>query len=258
MRSLFLLVLGAIAVSGAAVPRTSQRIVGGSATTIDRYPFGAVVLFLSNGGFFRQHCGGSIINENAVLTAAHCLHRRRNDQFRIRVGSTQASSGGSVHAVNRLISHASFNHNTQDNDLAIMRTTTQINFLPGLVAAGTFAGSNYNVPDGASVWAIGWGAGRPNGPGSEQLRHVEIWTVNQAVCRARYQNIRMTVTDNMLCSGWLDVGGRDQCTGDSGGPLLHDNVVIGVSSWGQGCASAEYPGVNVRVSRYIDWIRTNA
>ncbi|KAG7310447.1 hypothetical protein JYU34_003228 [Plutella xylostella] len=258
MPSIFLFVLGAIVVAEAAVPRTSLRIVGGTTTTIDQYPFTANLLLLSNGGFFRQHCGGTVINENSVLTAAHCLYRRRPDQFRIRTGSTLASSGGNIQAVARFFSHSGFVHTTQDNDIAIMRTTNPIVLVPGLVAVGSLAGSNYNVPDGASVWAVGWGAGRLNGPGSEQLRHVEVWTVNQEVCKSRYQNIRRTVTDNMICSGHLDVGGRDQCTGDSGGPLLHENVVIGLSSWGQDCASAEYPGVNVRVSRYIDWIRSNA
>lgn len=55
-----------------AVPRTPQRIVGGSTTTIDKYPFAAVLLLASSGGFFRQHCGGTVINANSVLTAAHC------------------------------------------------------------------------------------------------------------------------------------------------------------------------------------------
>ncbi|XP_047999851.1 trypsin, alkaline C-like [Leguminivora glycinivorella] len=62
----------------------------------------------------------------------------------------------------------------------------------------------------------------------------------------------------MLCSGWLDVGGRDQCQGDSGGPLIHNGVVIGVCSWGEQCALPRYPGVNARVSRYTSWIQSNA
>jgi trypsin len=93
---------------------------------------------------------------------------------------------------------------------------------------------------------------------SEQLRHVQIWTVNQEVCSSRYAVILRTITDNMLCSGYLDVGGRDQCQGDSGGPLYHNRVVVGVCSWGYGCASARFPGVNARVSRFASWIVANA
>lgn len=62
------------------------------------------------------------------------------------------------------------------------------------------------------------------------------------------------VTDNMICSGWLDVGGRDQCQGDSGGPLIHNGVIVGLSSWGWDCASPVWPGVNTRVSSYTDWV----
>lgn len=68
----------------------------------------------------------------------------------------------------------------------------------------------------------------------------------------------MEITDNMLCSGWLDVGGRDQCHGDSGGPLLHNGIVVGVTSWGHECALARFPGVNVRVTCFVSWIQSNA
>ncbi|XP_026739106.1 trypsin, alkaline A-like [Trichoplusia ni] len=97
-----------------------------------------------------------------------------------------------------------------------------------------------------------------SGSGSQQLRHVQIWTVNQNICHQRYQTIRKSITANMLCSGWLDVGGRDQCQGDSGGPLFHNRVVVGVCSWGEECALARFPGVNVRVSRYASWIQNNS
>lgn len=96
------------------------------------------------------------------------------------------------------------------------------------------------------------------GSKSEQLRHVGIWTVNQNTCRSRYAPLGNSVTDNMVCSGWLNVGGRGQCSGDGGGPLLHNNVVVGVSSWGYLCGQANYPDVNTRVSRFTSWIQANA
>ncbi|XP_028159113.1 trypsin, alkaline C-like [Ostrinia furnacalis] len=66
-----------------------------------------------------------------------------------------------------------------------------------------------------------------------------------------------TITDNMLCSGILDVGGRDQCYGDSGGPVFHHGVQVGICSFGHECALGEFPGVNVRVSQFTDWISEN-
>ncbi|CAH2050755.1 unnamed protein product, partial [Iphiclides podalirius] len=153
--------------------------------------------------------------------------------------------------------HPSYNSRTQDNDIAVLRSASTFSFNNN-VRAGNIAGSNYNLGDNQVVWAIGWGATSAGGPASEQLRQVQIWTINQGVCRQRYATVGSAITDNMLCSGWLDVGGRDQCQGDSGGPLLHNNVIVGVCSWGRGCAQAFFPGVNARVSRFTSWIQSNA
>ncbi|KPI95066.1 PREDICTED: trypsin, alkaline C-like [Papilio xuthus] len=253
--TLLLLALGLAVV--AAVPRNPQRIVGGSTTNISRYPFGAALLYSWGGSNFRQACGGTILNNRSILTAGHCVWRDSANQWRIRVGSTNANSGGVVHNINRIIMHPNYNSRNLDNDIAILRSSSNFAFNNN-VRAGSIAGSNYNLADNQAVWAIGWGAIAFKGQSSEQLRHVQIWTVNQNVCRQRYATRGSTVTDNMLCSGWLDVGGRDQCQGDSGGPLIHNNVVVGVCSWGHECALAYFPGVNARVSRYTSWIQSNA
>ncbi|XP_072940406.1 trypsin, alkaline C-like [Epargyreus clarus] len=255
MYTLVVLALAITAVT--AVPTNPQRIVGGSTTTIQQYPFGAALLFSRTGANHRQSCGGTVLNNRSILSAAHCFIGDTINQWRIRVGSTNANSGGAVHNTNRILNHPNFNRVNLDNDVAILRSNTVFTF-SNVVRAGSIAGSNYNLGDNQVVWAIGWGAIRWQGPGSEQLRHVQIWTVNQGVCRTRYAELRRTITDNMLCSGWLDVGGRDQCQGDSGGPLLHNNVVVGVCSWGERCALARYPGVNARVSRYTSWIQSNS
>ncbi|XP_063390158.1 trypsin CFT-1-like [Cydia fagiglandana] len=254
------LLLGVV-VAVSALPRTeppSQRIVGGSVTTIENYPYHAGLLSTWDLNWFSQSCGGTILNNRSILTAAHCFwYYTAANRFRVRIGSTWANSGGVVHTVSQNILHPSFNRNTLDSDVAIVRLASVITF-NNQARAGSIAGANYNVADNQAVWATGWGATAFNGPASEQLRHVQIWTVNQSVCVARYNELRLVVTDNMLCSGWLDVGGRDQCQGDSGGPLIHNGVVVGVCSWGHQCAVARYPGVNARVSRFTAWITANA
>lgn len=93
---------------------------------------------------------------------------------------------------------------------------------------------------------------------SETLRHVQVWTINQNTCVERYNAIGRNINENMLCSGNINGGGRDQCQGDNGGPLYHNNVVIGIYSWAEFCGDARYPGVNTRLSQYSSWIQANA
>ncbi|XP_013133135.1 PREDICTED: trypsin, alkaline C-like [Papilio polytes] len=255
MRIILLALALCLAVATGA-PRNPQRIVGGSETTISEYPYGAGMLFSSVATTYWQACGGTILNNRAVLSAAHCFIYTSPINWRIRVGSSYRNSGGAVHNTNQIILHPEYNDFTYVNDIAILRASSNFVFNNN-VRAGSIAGPNYNLLDNQVVWAIGWGAISYRGPRSEQLRHVQIWTVNQATCRQRYAD-RREVTNNMLCSGWLDVGGRDQCQGDSGGPLIHNNVVVGVCSWGYECARAEHPGVNTRVSSYTSWIQSNA
>lgn len=95
---------------------------------------------------------------------------------------------------------------------------------------------------------------------SEQLRHVQIYTVNREVCRQRYLDsgkIDSNVSDNMICAGLLDVGGKDACGGDSGGPMYYGEnprMLVGIISWGEDCGDAVLPGVSVAISSYTDWI----
>ncbi|KOB66887.1 Trypsin, partial [Operophtera brumata] len=217
-----------------------------------RYPTIASLLYSWNLSAYWQACGGTVINTRSILTAAHC------PLWRVRVGSTFANSGGVVHNLASVIIHPSYNSWTMDNDVAILRTATVIGYVNNAVQPASIAGANYNLGDNQVVWAAGWGTTSSGGAASETLRHVQIWTVNQNTCAQRYASGGATITANMLCSGWLDVGGRDQCQGDSGGPLYHNNIVVGVCSWGFGCAQAFYPGVNARVSRYTAWVQANA
>ncbi|XP_023935759.1 trypsin, alkaline A-like [Bicyclus anynana] len=258
MRAIFVLLTVGLAAVAASPTRNAERIVGGSITNIGTYPMAVALIRSATGsGTFSQACGGSILNNRSVLTAAHCIHGVQTNRWRSRVGSTNANSGGVVHHSHQFIHHPQYVRATADNDVSIIRLSSHISFNNN-VRAGSIAGPNLHTPDGASVWAIGWGRTSSGGSSSEQLRHVQIWVVNQTVCRNNYQRIRRTITDNMLCSGWINVGGRDQCQGDSGGPLFHNNVIVGVCSWGEGCALPDFPGVNVRVSRVSNWIRNNA
>ncbi|XP_075982468.1 trypsin, alkaline C-like [Anticarsia gemmatalis] len=249
MRVFMLLAVCYAAVS--AVPFNSQRIVGGEVTTIDNYPSMVVILQGWDSVNFHQLCGGTILNQRSILTAAHCFRPLTVSIYRARVGSTFAHSGGTLHAASSLIIHPDYR---TDHDIALMHTASPIVY-SDVVQPAPIAGPNYQLLGDEEVWATGWGAIYETGPVSEELRHVQFWTIDQDICRGRYSD---DLGDNYLCVGWLDVGGRDQCHGDSGGPVYHHGVVVGVSHGGIGCASPIYPGLNMRVSYYSNWIQANA
>ncbi|CAH0592702.1 unnamed protein product [Chrysodeixis includens] len=239
-----------------AAPSNPNRIVGGSTVNISSYPSLVSLLRAHDWTNYRQNCGGIILNNRAILTAAHCTVGDAPNRWRVRVGSSLANSGGVVHNAATIINHPSYGQggHMYNNDIAILRISSNIAFNNNARAA-SIAGSNYIVPDNAVVWTTGWGTTAFGGPLSEQLRHVQVWAVNQNVCNSRYGG---TITANMLCAGWLDVGGRDACQNDSGGPLYHSGVVVGVVSFGTGCGDPRFPGVYARVSRYTSWIQSNA
>ncbi|XP_063620670.1 trypsin, alkaline C-like [Cydia splendana] len=263
------LVLFALLGLAAAAHKNPQRIVGGTPTAVDQYPYMSNMQYHLWNMFWEQWCGGSLINSRSVLSAAHCYEGDRADQWRVRLGTSQASSGGTEHQVSQLNLHAGYNRNTLENDIAIIHLANPATF-SNTVAVVSIGGPNYNLPDGTPVTTIGWGALSSGGSYPEQLQHVEINIISQDFCSAQYAWLKTQpgfqnwpdITDNMLCAGIQHYGGKDACQGDSGGPLVHPadptDVQVGIVSWGYGCAHQDFPGVNVRVSKYTDWIVANA
>ncbi|KAJ8735779.1 hypothetical protein PYW07_007399 [Mythimna separata] len=182
MQVLVVLSLSLIAVS--AVPANPQRIVGGALTTVDQYPTIAALLYSYFGTSYSQACGGTIITHRAILTAGHCPSGDSILKWRVRVGSSFANSGGLVHTVIGIFVHPNYNPRTIDNDVAILRTTATIVF-GSVVQPAPIAGVNYNLRDNDTVIAAGWGTTSSGGYPSEQLRHVQLWVINQSICRSR-------------------------------------------------------------------------
>ncbi|XP_026319404.1 trypsin, alkaline C-like, partial [Hyposmocoma kahamanoa] len=185
------------------------------------------------------------------------------NRFRIRVGSSFANSGGVVHYVYQYSNHPDFRWIDMDNNISIIRTATIIDFVINAVQPATLADSNYIIGDNIPVLVSGWNHLNNDGSVSEQLHHTFLWTVNQQLCQLNYQELGFSITQNMICAGWLDVGGRGQCTGDSGSPLIHHNqnintyVVLAITSYNHYCGHSRYFGINTRVSNYISWIGNN-
>ncbi|XP_069362520.1 trypsin CFT-1-like [Maniola hyperantus] len=190
------------------------------------------------------------------MTATYCFIGNNifPTNFRVRVGSINANSTGILHIVAQMIAHPNYNSWNQDNNIGILRTSTIITYNAN-VRPLPIAGPNYILADYQTVIAIGWGRTTATGVTSEQLRQVEIMTVNQGRCQDIYGV--SFVTPNMLCAGW-PTGGRGSCIADTGSPLIHNKVAVGVTSFTIGCGDANFPAIYTRVSRYTQWIQTNA
>ncbi|VVC99575.1 unnamed protein product [Leptidea sinapis] len=263
MASRLIPILLLCSVIGTAFGKT--RIVGGQETSIERYPSIVQVDFYSIWtATWSQSCAGNIINSIFVLCAAHCFEGTLALAIyrRIRAGSTDRNTGGVVHDVDSVLNHPAYGIAARyDADINLVRLRTPLVYTP-VVQRVTIISHNSGIPDNSAVTHAGWGTTSSGGQASPILRDVVIYVINNQLCADRYAqlfpNSVYRVTRNMICAGLLDIGGRDACQGDSGGPLYYGTLLVGIVSWGHGCANATFPGVSTSVSAYTNWIVSNA
>lgn len=229
-------------------PRLDGRIVGGYETDIKKVPF---QVSLQAGWHF---CGGSLIAKRFVLTAAHCTDGASefNPNFKVRVGSSYSEKGGLLLKVNRIYQHHQYSASVVDYDFSILELEDYDTSALGFELQYAKLPTADDVADGTLVTVSGWGNTKNPNESSDVLRAVQVPKVNQKVCQEAYTNFG-DVTDRMICAGYTQ-GGKDSCQGDSGGPMALDGTLVGVVSWGFGCAEPNYPGVYARVASVLPWI----
>lgn len=236
----------------------NTRIVGGEDAPQGAWPWQASLR--SSGSHF---CGGSLINNQWVLTAAHCFPSTSTAGFTASLGR-QTQEGTNNNEVSRTLSeiilHPQYDSTTNDNDIALLRLSSTVDFT-NFIRPVCLAATGSDFPGGTSTWVTGWGtiaSGVPL-PSPQTLQEVNVPVINNTNCDNSYSSQGISITSNMICAG-LENGGRDSCQGDSGGPMVSKNDTIwvqaGVVSFGIGCALAEFPGVYTRVSQYQDWINS--
>ncbi|KAJ2937951.1 hypothetical protein O0L34_g14234 [Tuta absoluta] len=203
------------------------------------YPVVAQMLLDSWGTqSFAQHCAGVILTSRHVISTAHCFQYNsgtgRNytqaSYWRVRVGTTYRSSGGTVHTVKTIITHTDFDPYFFTNDIAVVVVNRKFT-LGGNIAQATIAKTRSEVKDGSVCSLVGWGSAESTGPQTEHLQETMMFTISNEVCRQRYNMIGAAIMKSMICAGKLDIGGADGCYGDSGGPLVYKGVVIGLVSF---------------------------
>lgn len=139
--------------------------------------------------------------------------------------------------------------------MAIWKLSTPV-AAGGNIAYASLPAANSDPATGTSLTVAGWGALRENGAGSTALQKVSVPVVSRASCRASYGT--SAITNNMFCAGF-PAGGKDSCQGDSGGPIVNSSKqLLGLVSFGFGCAQPNWPGVYARVSTLLSFINQNA
>ncbi|XP_067284118.1 serine protease 27-like [Pseudorasbora parva] len=232
----------------------NTKIVGGANAAAGAWPWQVSIHYA------RGHlCGGSLINKDWVLSAAHCFEDLSASDIGMYFGR-QRQLGSNPYEMyktaKRLITHPDFDSCSFSNDIALVQLSSSVTFSkyikPVCLAA---AGSVFRA--GTESWVTGWGALKDQGEPVNILQEVKLPIVSNSECCQAYEG---GITNNMICAGYLYVGEKDACQGDSGGPMVSKNSSVwiqsGIVSFGNGCADPKYPGVYSRVSRYQDWINS--
>ncbi|XP_052890735.1 CLIP domain-containing serine protease B4-like [Anopheles moucheti] len=248
----------------------SDRILGGQLTEIDEFPWTALIQFQKPDGSFGFHCGGSLINERYVVTAAHCIYT--DSEHRVRLGEWDLSTTNDCHEgfcseapidldIEKIVVHRNYNQfDGFKNDIALIRFTRPVKYSetvrPICLPLSESLRNRNHV--GLPSYAAGWGKTKTAAASEVKLK-VEMNVTSLQECARAYQH-RVSLKTTHMCAG--GVRGKDTCSGDSGGPLMRQIAgvwyLIGVVSFGQQkCGIAGVPGVYTNVAEYVDWIRDN-
>jgi len=250
--ALSLALLAAIGAAGA--PRAEEeeiilggkRIVGGEPTTIKEHPWQVALAIKRGGGTLL--CGGSIIARKWVLSAAHCFRPSDPpDLLRAKAGATEINQGV-WSPIERVVIHEKYDSTTHENDLALVKLKTP----PAAGRVIPLVEASATIPPSEPLEVTGWGATAEGARGSRGLLRATVPYVDNATCNepASYDG---KILRSMMCAGRRE-GGVDSCQGPlvwktSAGPVL-----VGVVSYGEGCARNLKYGIYTRVSAYRDWI----
>uniref|UniRef100_A0A1B0CEB3 Putative serine-type enodpeptidase sp chironomus riparius n=1 Tax=Lutzomyia longipalpis TaxID=7200 RepID=A0A1B0CEB3_LUTLO len=243
--TIYLIALLSVSLTGiSASPLFSGRILGGTDAVAGQFPFVVSLRTLLNSHF----CGGSILNERWVLTSGHCMMGRDQDAINIVAGSHIRTTGGLVFRSSRIFTHPNFSFALMANDVSLILVTTPFFWTPNIQPISL---GEAEISGGITATIAGWGLTTNPGSAAEILQWQSTVTVTPADCRSRHALAqRAFIHDNTICTS--SRFGEGMCMGDTGGPVIVGNSVIGVMSWSVQCGLV--PDIHARVSSHRDWI----
>lgn len=261
----------------------TEKIINGEEASLGEYPWIAAMEYQTDAGL-RVWCGGTLINDRYVVTAAHCVKGIGNNRLvNIRLGEHNLQTDpdcvttetGQICADSmqsfkpaEIVAHPEYivGSKEQYNDIALIRLDRKVAFssyiLPICLPGGNALTKKY---EGAKMIVAGWGR-TENGTSSNVKMWVQIVVMSTAECQPKYQR-QLTLSENQMCAGGVDR--KDSCRGDSGGPLMVTDSVVrnrpsaqwalaGIVSIGPKiCGSVGNPGIYTRVGPYVSWILDN-
>uniref|UniRef100_A0A8D2GI96 trypsin n=1 Tax=Theropithecus gelada TaxID=9565 RepID=A0A8D2GI96_THEGE len=244
-----------LAFVGAAVDAPfddDDKIVGGYTCEENSVPY---QVSLNYGYHF---CGGSLLNEEWVVSAAHC-YKAINSKFsgrgyeyhriQVRLGEHNIEVlEGTEQFINaaKIIRHPKYNEvKKYNNDIMLIKLSTPAVINARVSTISLSGGDLTHISTFFDLFLI-LTADYP-----DELQCLDAPVLTQAECEASYPG---KITSNMFCVGFLE-GGKDSCQGDSGGPVVYNGQLQGVVSWGYGCTQKNRPGVYTKVYNYLAWIK---